>query len=45
MPSSRPNGQDEFVDHGERLARFGTEFIEAALSVSGRNVVFVEEEN
>jgi predicted site-specific integrase-resolvase len=31
------------VEHRERLARFGTEFLEATLSASGREVMVVEE--
>lgn len=31
------------VEHRERLARFGTEFLEASLSVSGRKVVLIED--
>jgi predicted site-specific integrase-resolvase len=31
------------VEHRERLARFGTEFIEATLSASGREVMVVED--
>ena len=31
------------IEHRERLARFGTEMLESALSASGRNVVVVED--
>ena len=31
------------VEHRERMGRFGTEYVEAALSVSGRKILVVEE--
>ena len=31
------------VEHRERLARFGTEYLEAALAASGRQILVIEE--
>ena len=38
-----PNIGTIVVEHRERLARFGTEFLESALSVSGRKVAVIED--
>jgi len=38
-----PNVRHILVEHRDRLARFGVEFIEAALSASGRKLTVVDE--
>ena len=38
-----PNGSDIVVEHRDRLARFGSEYIEAALLASGRRLIVVDQ--